>query len=132
MVIEISDWRKSYKEYLEHKVLPPERKEASKLLKHIGKYCTSAADIYRKGYNGKLLRYLGNEEYEGALNEVYQGDCGKHQGGRKLFEELIRIGYYWPTMERDAMDFSRKCKKCQIFGNKIHAPAVPLQSITTP
>ena len=45
MVTEISDWRKPYKEYLEHKVLSPERKEVSKLLIHFGKYCTTAGDL---------------------------------------------------------------------------------------
>src|SRR5690606_19076137 len=33
---------------------------------------------------------------------------------------------------KDAMDYARRCKSCQFFGNKIHAPAVTLHPINAP
>ncbi|KAF7815377.1 reverse transcriptase [Senna tora] len=44
-------------------------------------------------------------DVEVLMKEVYQGVCGEHQGARKLYEELMRLGYYWPTMEADALRF---------------------------
>ena len=29
--------------------------------------------------------------------------------------KALRQGYFWPTMKTDAMDFARKCDKCQRF-----------------
>ncbi|XP_062119380.1 uncharacterized protein LOC133833141 [Humulus lupulus] len=133
LITEIDDWRRPYQEYFRDKVTPYDKKEKEKLLRHISKYCLKDNnDLYRKGFNGKLLRCISNEEAEEVMKEIHHGDCGEHQGGRKLYEEVVRIGYYWPTMEMDAMKFARECQKCQIFGNKIHAPAISLQSVTTP
>lgn len=40
------------------------------------------------------------------------------------------MGYYWPTMESESFTFIKKCAKCQIHGNPIHAPAQELQPFT--
>lgn len=54
------------------------------------------------------------------------------KSGRKLYEELLCIGYYWLTMKFDAMDYVKKCRACQIFGNRIHTPSKLLHSICIP
>lgn len=35
---------------------------------------------------------------------------------------LLRAGYYWPTMQMDAVAFVKSCEKCQKHGHLIHAP----------
>ena len=30
------------------------------------------------------------------------------------------MGYYWPTMKRDAVEFVKKCHCCQVQANLIH------------
>ena len=71
-------------------------------------------------------------EKETILSEVHAGGYGEHQGGRKLYYHLLDKGYYWPTMEIDAFNFSKKCVICQQHGDAIHAPAVALHSLITP
>ncbi|KAF7152592.1 hypothetical protein RHSIM_Rhsim01G0144000 [Rhododendron simsii] len=56
----------------------------------------------------------------------------EHQGGAKLFQHLLHVGYYWPTMEEDAKNHVKRCKACQVHSNMIHAPAVDLRAIGTP
>ncbi|XP_022845300.1 protein NYNRIN-like [Olea europaea var. sylvestris] len=36
------------------------------------------------------------------------------------------MGYYWPTMVQDSMDYARKFEACQIYANFIHQPSEPL------
>ncbi|XP_074291013.1 uncharacterized protein LOC141617754 [Silene latifolia] len=36
------------------------------------------------------------------------------------------MGYYWPTMVQDCMDFAKKCDACQFNANFIHQPPEPL------
>jgi hypothetical protein len=36
------------------------------------------------------------------------------------------MGYNWPTMVQDYMDFAKKCAACQFHGNFIHQPPEPL------
>uniref|UniRef100_A0A2N9HDB7 Uncharacterized protein n=1 Tax=Fagus sylvatica TaxID=28930 RepID=A0A2N9HDB7_FAGSY len=40
--------------------------------------------------------------------------------------KLVRAGYYWPTMQKDAVSYVRACDKCQRFGNLIHSPSETL------
>jgi len=36
------------------------------------------------------------------------------------------MGYYWPTMVCDCIDFARRCDACQLHANFIHQPPEPL------
>lgn len=42
------------------------------------------------------------------------------------------MGYYWPTMEADALELVRRCQQCQFHGNLVHAPTVDLHSLSSP
>ncbi|KAL0339161.1 UNVERIFIED_CONTAM: hypothetical protein Sangu_1438200 [Sesamum angustifolium] len=36
------------------------------------------------------------------------------------------MGYYWPTMVKDCIDYTRRCQVCQFHANLIHQPPEPL------
>ena len=38
------------------------------------------------------------------------------------------MGYYWPTMVKDCMDYAKTCEACQLHANYIHQPPEPLHS----
>ena len=57
--------------------------------------------LYRKAYNGNILKCVSKREADEILQEIHGGDCGKHQGGRRLYEEALRLGYFglqWKRM----------------------------------
>ncbi len=66
------------------------------------------------------------------MREVHKGICGNHSGARSLVSKLVRAGYYWPTMQKDALSYTRTCDRCQRFGNLIHSPPETLTPITAP
>ena len=47
------------------------------------------------------------------LREVYEGICGNHVGAHSLTQKLIRVGYYWPTMQKDVQSYIKVFDKCQ-------------------
>ncbi|KAL5559112.1 hypothetical protein UlMin_035323 [Ulmus minor] len=132
MLIKINDWRKPYIDYLTKGLVPDDKTEEVKIKRHAVKYVMKEDSLYRKAYSGDVLRCINGQEVEEVLREIHEGDCGEHQGGRRLYEEILRLGYFWPTMENDAMDYARRCKSCQFFGDKIHAPAVTLHTVNAP
>uniref|UniRef100_A0A2N9J3R3 Uncharacterized protein n=1 Tax=Fagus sylvatica TaxID=28930 RepID=A0A2N9J3R3_FAGSY len=67
-----------------------------------------------------------------VMREVHEGICGNHSGARSLVHKLVRAGYYWPTMQKDAISYVRACDKCQRFGNLIHSPPETLTPMTAP
>ena len=120
--IEVGDWRSPFLEYLLHGYLPLDSAERSRVRKRSVHYTCINDTLYRRSFDGILLRCLAGNEILEALNEVHAGVCGAHQSGPKLYYQLRHLGYYWPTMFDDAMKFAKRCHECQVHGNFIHQP----------
>ena len=66
------------------------------------------------------------------MTEVHSRICGPHMSGYVLAKKILRAGYYWLTMERDSINFVRKCHECQVHGDLIHSPPSELHTMTAP
>jgi len=69
-----------------------------------------------------LLRCVDVREAEQILIEVHEGSFGTHA----MAQKILRVGYYWLTMESDCCIHVRKCHKCQAFADNVNAPPIPL------
>ncbi|KAK9951504.1 hypothetical protein M0R45_006942 [Rubus argutus] len=78
------------------------------------------------------LRCLGPTESREAIQEIHEGICGHHPGGRAMAHKLIRLGYYWPTLLRDSISFTRQCKSCQFNAPNVPKPSQPLETMVNP
>uniref|UniRef100_A0A803M8C3 RNase H type-1 domain-containing protein n=1 Tax=Chenopodium quinoa TaxID=63459 RepID=A0A803M8C3_CHEQI len=76
-------------------------------------------------------RCLEDEEAAKTIEEFHSGIYGAHQSGSKLHERIKRMGYYWPSMVQDCMEFVKKCEACQFHANFIHQPPEPLHPNVT-
>ncbi|GKU93221.1 hypothetical protein SLEP1_g6829 [Rubroshorea leprosula] len=85
-----------------------------------------------RSFSLPLLRCLNPYEAEYALREVHEGVCGSHVGARTLAHKVLRQGYYWPNMHRDATYFVQKCPKCQFFAHLTHQPTEELTNLVAP
>ncbi|KAL6216049.1 hypothetical protein ACLB2K_009276 [Fragaria x ananassa] len=105
-----------------------------KLKKTLKRFFMDGSVLYRRGFNGKPLWCLGTTESQQVLEEVHAGECGEHQGKRKLYRQLLDLGYYWSTIQKDAHLKVKKCHACQAHANanQIHKPSIALQDMRTP
>ena len=101
------DWRDPFVHYLAEGTLPQKHSERYKFKKLAISYFLHNKVLFKKGYDGDQLRYLGLEEAREIIKEVHTGECKKHQGKKKLYKCLLQMGYYWPIMKRD----SKICEK---------------------
>ncbi|KAK3025696.1 hypothetical protein RJ639_041701 [Escallonia herrerae] len=46
--------------------------------------------------------------------------------------KVLHQGYYWPTMHRDALDYTKKCDACQRFSSIPRQSPSPLSSLSSP
>ena len=46
--------------------------------------------------------------------------------------QVMRTGYYWLTLEKDYIQYARRCHKCQINSDKIHVPPTELHVMAPP
>ncbi|XP_056690031.1 uncharacterized protein [Spinacia oleracea] len=88
--------------------------------------------LYKKSFSRPLLRRVNPEKGKEILDDLHQGLCSSHIGGRALAEKALRTGYYWPTLREDVLAMVQKCDKCQRFAHLIHRPAHPLTPIMSP
>lgn len=126
---DFDDWRQPYIAYLKNGELPTERGDEIYLRKRVARFYLVEGELYRKGYNEKALKCVAKGDVEKVLKEAHEPS---HMGGAKLYDQLMTLGYYWPTMEADSIGHVKKCKACQVHGNMVHAPSVSLQSLSTP
>ncbi|RVW61644.1 Retrovirus-related Pol polyprotein from transposon 17.6 [Vitis vinifera] len=88
--------------------------------------------LYRRSADGMLLLCLDRASADRVMREVHAGVCGPHMGGHMLARKIMRMGYFWLTMETDCCQFVQKCPECQIHGDLIHAPPSELHALTSP
>ncbi|KAK8954187.1 hypothetical protein KSP39_PZI001996 [Platanthera zijinensis] len=110
----------------------PEGMDRKKLKYKSAYYLLRDGQLYRKTLSGLLARCVAEGEVPRILEEVHSGECGSHSGGRTLEGRIIRQGYFWPTLGHDALEFVKKCHKCQLFAPLQLQPAQRLRSITAP
>ena len=87
--------------------------------------------LYRRSANGMLLLCLDRASADRVMREVHAGVCGPHMGGHMLASKIMRIGYFWLTMETDCCQFVQKCPECQVHGDLIHTPPSELHALTS-
>ena len=88
--------------------------------------------LYKRGFSRPYLRCLSHDEAHYVMREVHEGICGNHSGTWSLVHKLIRAGYYWPTMLKDAQAYVKACDKCQRFSNLIRQPSEVLTPMMAP
>uniref|UniRef100_A0A2N9GEY4 Reverse transcriptase n=1 Tax=Fagus sylvatica TaxID=28930 RepID=A0A2N9GEY4_FAGSY len=96
------------------------------------RYFVEGGILFRKGFHGDPLRCLSLAESQTVMKEAHSGECGEHQGKKRLYQLLLTLGYYWPTMKKDTADFVKSCHTCQLQANLIHTHPTSLQNMATP
>ena len=69
------------------------------------------------------------EEAEKAMNEFHSGVCGGHLSGYAIAQNILRAGYFWPTIFKDCIIVVKNCHVCQIFYRKTKLPPTPLHPV---
>ena len=111
-------------------ILPDGKDAARKLKVQASRFVLLEDVLYKSGFSRSYLRCLSHDEADYIMREVHEGIYGNHSGARLLVHKLIRAGYYWPTMLKDAQAYVKACDKCQRFSNLIRQPSEELTPIT--
>ncbi|XP_020410306.1 uncharacterized protein LOC109946532 [Prunus persica] len=122
------DWREPIMTYLRYPTLPSKKRVRIMATS----YLMWNEDLVRKSKDEVLLRCLGKTEYMKVMGETHEGICGAHQGGRKMCWLIRRYGYFWQTMMKDCINYSKGCEAYQRHGPIQQAPSVPMNPVVKP
>jgi hypothetical protein len=128
----VSPWYDDIRHYLQHGSTPhhldPAKRRALRL-KSASFHLVNGI-LFRQNFDGVLMRCLEKDEAEKVLLELHAGEAGGHFGGDTTAHKVLRAGYYWPTLFRDAHALCQKCIICQKASGRLQKPAFPLQPVT--
>ena len=125
-------WMDPIWDYIIDGSLPDDPKEAAKIKARSARFTNHKGSLYKRGFFTPFLKCIVEKDTEYVLREVHEGICGNHIGARALAGKVLRQGYYWPTIPKDATDLVKKCRICQEHAKISRLPSEPLTSITSP
>ena len=99
--------------FLEKDILPEERSEAKKVRRKAPRFWLfEDKKLYTRSFSGPYLLCVYPEASESLLEELYEGICGSHTGGRSFSHRAITQGYWWPGMQKEAQEYVKNCDQC--------------------
>ena len=120
-------------QFLKEDTLPKERTEADKVQWKATWFLLSKNQkLYKRSFSGPYLLCIHPKIIELLLEELHEGICGSHTGGRSLAHRAITQGYWWPNMQREAQEYVKKCGQCQRFAPSIHQLGGVLNPLSSP
>ncbi|XP_077232417.1 uncharacterized protein LOC143869741 [Tasmannia lanceolata] len=127
-------WYTDIKNLISGKGHPPEasRKERKTLQRLASNFIICGKELYRRSFDGIQLLCVDEDQATELIEPTHEGVCWPYMNGKMLCSKILRLGFYWPTMESDCFAFVKKCHKCQVYANLIHVPPSELHSLTSP
>ena len=103
-------WMDSIIQFLKEDILPEEKIEADKIRRKATSYWLSKDHkLYKRSFSRPYLLCVHPEQTKSLLEEMHEGICGSHTGGISLAYKAITKGYWWPNMQREALEYVKKC-----------------------
>ncbi|XP_074301617.1 uncharacterized protein LOC141633019 [Silene latifolia] len=91
-----NSWTKPYYDWFLQGTLPNDKNEARALKIKASTYTIINNMLFKKSRAGPYLRCL--EPHKQVIEDIHDGYCGNHKGGRSLASKVLRTGYFCPTL----------------------------------
>ena len=125
-------WMTPIARYIQEGVLPVEPRDARTVRRRATSFFFENGQLYKRSFGRPALRCITPEQGLEIIKEIHEGLCGNHQGERTVRHKVLRLGYFWPTIQEQARKFVKTCIKCQHHGPRIGNPPAEMKSITSP
>ena len=103
----VPSWMDPFISYLRDGVLLNDHDQVRSLCLWAARYLLKNNILYKRRISAPILRCICEDEAKQVLTEVQEGVCGNHYGDQVLAHKVLRLGYYWPTIQQDLVDFAR-------------------------
>ncbi|KAK1430664.1 hypothetical protein QVD17_13567 [Tagetes erecta] len=92
-------------------------------------YIWDEPDLFKVGPDQIIRRCISEEDVPNVLAHAHTYACGGHFSGKKTGHRVFDCGFYWPSVFRDAMEFSKHCVRCQQVGGISKRDEMPMSPI---
>lgn len=63
-----------------------------------------------------MWRCVREDETYQILHACHNKPCGGKFAAKRIALKILTTSYYWPTLHKDATNYTWKCDKCQRMG----------------
>ena len=85
-------------QFLSKGILPEDKSEAEKVRRKAPRFWLSKDQkLYKHSFSRPYLLCIYPKASELLLEELHEGICGSHIGGRSIAHRAITQGYWWPN-----------------------------------
>lgn len=74
-----------------------------------------------------IRRCVQEDETFDILKSCHDEPCGYHFANKRTTYKVLHLGYYWPTLFRDAKAYVKSCDSCQRMGKLVQIDEMPLK-----
>ena len=104
MIQSTNSWMTPIISFLEDGHLLQDTDEAKKIKKRAARLTILNDTLYKRSFSMPYLKCVDEDEAKYILEEIHKGVCGDHVGPKSLVSKVIQTGYFWPTMQTDAVE----------------------------
>eukprot|EP00253_Pinus_taeda_P031973 PITA_31973 len=125
-----SPWYADIVNYLVAGKLPSHlsHREKRKIIQQSARYSWISGCLFHTGLDQEIRRCIREYEVYDILKACHNGPCGGHFSDKRTAHKVLRMGYYWPSLFKDAKKCVMACDKCQRMGQPNHKDELPLNS----
>ena len=128
-----SSWMDPIVSFLKDDALPEEKSEAEKIRRKAPRFWLSEDHkLYKRSYFEPYLLCVHPEASELLLEELHEGICRSHTGGRSLAHRALTQGYWWSGMQKEAQEYAKRCDQCQRFAPNTYQQEGVLNPLSSP
>ena len=103
------------------------KREKRKIIQQSARYCWVNGHLFYTGPDLEIRRCVREDEIFHILKACHDEPYGGHFVDRRIGHKVLRMGYYWPTLLRDAKRYVQSCDSCQRMGQPNRLDQMPLQ-----
>ena len=105
-------WMDPIIQFLSKDILPKDKSEAEKIRRKAPWFWLSEDQkLYKRSFSGPYLLCIHPKASELLLEELHEGICGNYTGERSIAHRAITQGYWWPNMQKEVLEYTKKCNQ---------------------
>ena len=122
-------WFSYLANYLTTRKLPQHlsTREKQKVIKQSANYTWIKGDLFQTGPNLIIKSSVWEDETFDILKSCHVEPCGGHFADKRIAYKILHLGYYWPTLFRDAKAYVKSCDSYQRMGKPVQIEEMPLK-----
>eukprot|EP00253_Pinus_taeda_P020082 PITA_20082 len=98
-----------------------------KIIQESSKYSWISNELFKRGPDLVIRRCVREDEIPDILKECHDEPCGGQFADKRTTYKILSLGYYWPSLFKDAKQYVKRCDSCQRVGKPTLSNKMGLQ-----